>query len=144
MFFLRSLGVDFQKTWIIKGSLDDHLTNHACAAMGLTVVVIGSSIVEGFLPGFSGCKGEVGMAVFVMAFKDSIVRSHLVVNELDGVTGFDGDGARFESEHAGIGTELHFNGGGVGCSHAKGAGQHECDGRTENGLQTLQHVVSKS
>ena len=64
------------------------------------------------------------MAVLVVAVEHGVVRSQLVVDELDGVTGLDGDGGGFEGEHAGVGAELDFDSGGL-CSTDVQADQHQ-------------------
>ena len=64
------------------------------------------------------------MAVLIVAFEDSVVRSQLVVDELDGVTGLDGHGGGLEGEHAGVGAELHFNSGSLCGTHIE-ADQHQ-------------------
>ena len=64
------------------------------------------------------------MAVLVVAVEHGVVGSQLVVDELDGVTGLDGDGGGFEGEHAGVGAELDFDGGGL-CSTDVQADQHQ-------------------
>jgi len=92
--------------------------------MGLAVEVVGAGVREGLFPGFAGVEGEVAVAVLIVALEHSVVRGQLVVDEFDGVTGLDGHGGGFESEHAGIGAELHFNSGGL-CGTDIEADQHQ-------------------
>ena len=51
------------------------------------------------------------MAQLIVALEDGVVGSELVVDEFHGVTGLDGDGAGLKGQHAGVGSELHFNSG---------------------------------
>ena len=64
------------------------------------------------------------MAVLVVAFENSVVRSQFVVDELDGVAGLDVHGGGLEGEHAAVGAELHFNSGGLSAADVE-ADQHQ-------------------
>ena len=105
-------------------SLDDHFANHASTTVGLAVEVESASGSEGFFPGFAGVEGEIGVAVLIVAFEDSVVRCQFVVDKLDGVACLDVHGGRFESEHAGVCAELHLNGGGLSAANVE-ANQHQ-------------------
>ena len=92
--------------------------------MGLAVEVVGAGFREGLFPGFAGVESQIAVAVLIVAFKDGVVRSQLVVDELHRVTGLDVHGGGFEGQHSGISAELHFNGGGL-CGTDIEADQHQ-------------------
>ena len=54
-----------------------------------------------------------------MSIKHSVVRSKLVINELDRVTCLDVESVGLESQHSGVCAELHFNSGSIGCANPK-------------------------
>ena len=134
---------EYVETWKIRcclsESLDDYLTNHASTTVGLAIEIEGTCLTEGFFPRFAGGECQVGVAVLVVTFKDGVMGSHLVVDELDGVTSFDRDGAGLESQHSGVCAKLHLNGGGTCGSNTHGAGQHKCEGGVEDRFKALQH-----
>ena len=110
--------------------------------MGLAIEVVGASGGEGLFPGFAGGEGEVSMAELIVAVEHGVVGSHLVVDELDGVAGFDVHGAGLEGQHAGIGAKLHFNGRSVGGGNTKAKHENEGEAGGEKGAQTVDHHVS--
>ena len=137
------LGSEYVETWKIRcclsESLDDYLTNHASTTVGLAIEIEGTCLTEGFFPRFAGGECQVGVAVLVVTFKDGVMGSHLVVDELDGVTGFDRDGTGLESQHSGICAKFHLNGGCTGGSYPDREGQHQGKGSVEKRFNALQH-----